>query len=261
MKEVKIFGERNTGTNALKRIIENNSKSICLPGTVQDVDSSHRLKFKKWKLLQLSTGKSELWYKRRQAAEIDKIFSKQPLTNKWKHSATYTHDVIQLQNVTVLFCIRHPVSWIYGLWKKPYHALQPTPNEFKEFIKVDWELMERDNLNTRTLKPVELYIEKLNSYIDIIEKLQAKKINFKIIKMEELILQQESVFENIKNVLLSPNLEFSKLSNSTKSKNLDLEYYKYFYGNEIWRTEISKHIADITDQIPTELYKYFDYEP
>ena len=38
LRHVKIFGERNTATNALKALIETNSEATALPGVSSEID-------------------------------------------------------------------------------------------------------------------------------------------------------------------------------------------------------------------------------
>src|SRR5436190_19953167 len=88
---VKIFGERNTGTNALSQFIAQNSESLLIPGTffqLPKVDPSV--------LKQKGRGETERL--------IDLAFSHQPPTFQWKHCATnFTNeDLAQFSNCTTL---------------------------------------------------------------------------------------------------------------------------------------------------------------
>src|SRR5689334_19643971 len=69
---VKIFGERNTGTNALSQFIAQNSESLLLPSTFFQLPNADP---------------AILIQKGRDEAErlIDLAFARQPPTFQWKH--------------------------------------------------------------------------------------------------------------------------------------------------------------------------------
>src|SRR4051794_36912394 len=96
---VKIFGERNTGTNVLSAYIEKNSSSVLCGGTFQALSSVT--------LHQLQHLPAE---KREQL--IDDFFAQVSPSLQWKHAATnFTEEELEdFQDRLIIITIRNPVS-------------------------------------------------------------------------------------------------------------------------------------------------------
>jgi hypothetical protein len=76
MHRIKIFGERNTGTNALQKILEENSLSKCFPSNPEDLVPNYRRRYRKWRLLRILTFRDRNWFDRKRELEVDRIFSR-----------------------------------------------------------------------------------------------------------------------------------------------------------------------------------------
>jgi hypothetical protein len=160
MHRIKIFGERNTGTNALQKILEENSLSKCFPSNHEDLVPNYRRRYRKWRLLRILTFRDRNWFDRKRELEVDRIFHGQPIARFWKHSATLTSDVTSLRGASVFFCVRHPVSWVHALWRNPYNSISRLPENFSDFFHFEWSLLGRDNLGPGSVSPAALYIKK-----------------------------------------------------------------------------------------------------
>src|SRR5436190_895293 len=106
---VKIFGERNTATNALAKVIALNSGARCLPSTAAELDPDSARQAR-WSLTQRSKER-----------KIDAIFSGRGPLEAWKHCATNFPDASAFASALVVFTLRHPASWLLSLYKHPYH--------------------------------------------------------------------------------------------------------------------------------------------
>jgi len=259
--DVKIFGERNSATNALKIILESNSKSRVFPGTSRELEGRmdrywQKLRSSGQKVLGATTssgaGKGE--------EDVDKLFDGQPPTRSWKHTATYFESVEDFRGSLVIFCVRNPLSWTYSLFKNPHNAKSPVPSRFRDFLDMDWPLLGRDNLPFQALKPHQLCEEKVKSYSRMIEQLEAAKIAFKVVKFEDIVTGQEDVFASLAKHLKAPGKVFSPLHKSTKDKSKTASYYEAYYGDELWRNEIGAEVEVLSERLDSDLFSSFGYK-
>ena len=194
-------------------------------------------------------------------ALIDQAFSNTPPSHKWKHCATNFEDVSSFTDTLVVFCVRNPASWLLALQRKPYHAKNTVPQDFGTFLKMKWPTLGRENLEKYAPTPVELYNEKIKSYSNLIKKLDERKIKWTLVKFEDFAADQEFVFEALRPHLPHPERSFTPITRSTKEKGKDLEFYKTYYGRELWKNEIQKHdVRALKKSIDWSLASSFGYE-
>lgn len=245
---VKIFGERNTGTNALKRIIEQNSASRCLPSTALELDP--------FAMRRVRLALTPLARERR----TDAIFARRGPLEAWKHCATNFVDVSAFAGVLVLFTVRHPASWLVSFFKRPYHQLGWRPRDLEKFSEISWRTVERERLGGASLRPLELYQRKLESYLEFAERLSRYRIQHQFVRFEDLILHQADVFTGIAGDLLDPSPRFHELRESTKDKAKQLEDYQRYYGEERWREVIGDNLQQmVSAQIEWSNFGQFGY--
>jgi hypothetical protein len=250
---IKIFGERNTGTNALIRILKNNSESQFYPGTMSEL--SHTYPEKSTLFKKLGLGKVE------EEAAIDQAFNGRGLLERWKHSATFTtkEELSQLGACAFIITVRHPLSWLIGLYKNPYHILIDKPVDLLSFASTKWRTVGRENLPNNFYLPLDLLEEKLKSYLELIEKLEKENRPYKIIQFEKFVTNQKATFEDIRPMLDVPSFDFEELSESTKEKNKNSRFYATYYDNETWRKDFPE-IEYIKNTISRDLLSTFGYE-
>lgn len=258
---IKIFGERNTSTNALKKLIETNSASKVLPSVVRENDPDFMRRTWAWrKASKYGPARLKPYFEGQFQRRIDAVFDGVPPTHAWKHTATYFDDISVFDGVPVVFNVRHPASWLLSLYKNPYENLAARPASFGAFLDYDWKTAGRENLDQKSLKPAALYAEKLASYQVLIQQLKAAGLPYQVVKFEDIILDQAGVFERLRPLLQDPAAEVQVIQKSTKTNAKDLSYYQDYYGNEAWRAEISEHLATLRLQVPAEVCAAFDYE-
>ncbi|MES2119075.1 MAG: hypothetical protein V4513_00685 [Pseudomonadota bacterium] len=249
-KQVKIFGERNTGTNALTDMIELNSHSRCLPSVAKELEPQLARKIS-----------SRFVSRRRREAIIDQIFSRHGPLESWKHRATYFPDAAVFDGTLVVFTVRHPASWLLSFWKNPYHTFGRVPDTIEGFLQHEWRTAEREGLDRILMRPLELYHAKLRSYLVLSEELSALQIPQSFIRFEDLILRQEEVFRKLSPVLDRPNATFAPLLQSTKDDRKGLDFYIAYYGRELWRKELEGAYSKINENVDWGAVRKFDYLP
>ena len=180
---VKIFGERNTGTNVLSQLIEKNSQSKCLPSTEPEIDEQAFL----------NAHRPWILGRRMREWRFDRIFDGQDAVHSWKHCATNFEDVGIFRGVLVLITVRHPASWLSSLFQNPYQCLGRIPATFSEFIDFSWETNQRERLGRRSFKPIELYEAKIDSYLAFTERLSKADVAFRFVRFEDLVIAHRAV--------------------------------------------------------------------
>lgn len=235
---VKIFGERNTSTNALSRVLAANSGVEILPSQAMDLSGSRNV------AVRLARAVSR---DRPQPKEtiLDWALANQPASHAWKHCATLFDDLSPLDGCLVVVCVRHPASWLLALHRRPYNRLVPVPRRFADFLRMDWPTVRRDNLGGRTMTPVALYNEKLRSYRRLIAGRDARGQATRVCRFETFAVDQEAAVAEILPLLRDPAPRFRPLLGSTKEGDKDAAHYADYYGAERWRAEIDAEAADL----------------
>lgn len=245
----KVFGERNTGTNAFTQMMKRNSSTQFHPSTISELSPMRS------KVISMLS-KAGLKYEIRETL-IDSAFYGRPTVKMWKHSATNFY-LGPMHQTHFIFMVRHPLSWLIGLFRKPYHILVNKPQTLSEFSDLNWKVLRRDNVSKTHYKPLELYSEKLESYLFLIGQLEKNGIPYTVLKFEDLVTNQKRVFERLSPNLIMPNKTFVELSESTKDTSKNSQFYASYYSNEIWRSEFPE-IESICNPLSNEAMSFFGY--
>jgi hypothetical protein len=249
---VKIFGERNSATTALKLLIERNSSSRVLPSVAEELDPMFRARMRMLSRLPFGSRLGERY--------IDSVFRGNAPPFSWKHTATEFADIASLRDCVVVFAVRHPASWLLGLHRRPYHSSTRVPKSFAEFLAVRWKTVERDNLGRRSLRPAELWNMKLASYVSVSARLLDAGIPCRWVLFEDFVRDQASVFGALRGLLRNPTTAVSAITASTKERSKGLGYYRDYYGKKRWLADIDE--ADrkrIDDSVDWSLAARFGY--
>ncbi len=266
---VKIFGERNTGTNALSQVVASNSASKCLPGTERELDlHAWRRAHRRWVI----GDRMREWC-------FDRIFRGQDPLHSWKHCATNFDDITPFEEVLVVIMVRHPASWVLSLFRNPYQSIGALPPTLERFLDFKWQTNRRERLQRRRLTPLDLYEAKIDSYLSFTDRLSRLGFPFRFVRFEDLVLQQESVFHDLSGELSRPAELFQPLNASTKETDFfrkaaerhprpqrdrvsrDLDEYRRHYGEERWRKSLAGLEADINRRVDWDRLQRFGYEP
>jgi len=248
---VKIFGERNTGTNALSRIIEGNSDARCLPATSGDLNP----------LFGWIGNTAWLPGKRTRELLLDSVFERKGPLCAWKHCATNFANAAPFDGVLVLFTVRHPASWLVSLFNQPYQRLERTPSTLADFLNSKWETAGRERLGRATFRPLELLQVKLDSYFSFAEKLVERGIAHHFPRFEDVVLNQQAIYSSIAPDLENARTNFHELQTSTKDRSKTRDDYRDYYGNERWREAQTGLEASIDAQIDWRKFGQFEYRP
>lgn len=240
---VKVYGERNSGTNYLSQLMARNFDVRVMPGVTP----------RRW-LKQYGTGEDAK----------DRFFSEQYARNLgWKHAMAPTRRQLeslgvptsQLVFVTVT---KNPYSWLLSLFKRPYHATRRATT-FGELINSPWEPLGRENCVGEFQTPMELWNCKNRSYVSLYEA-NLRAIN---LRYEDILIDPLAVLQRLHEAASLPlkGTEFVNVTTSTKDARKDFQYYQDYYLNERWRERLAAaDVETINQHLDRRLVRYFSYE-
>ena len=268
---IKVFGERNTGTNYLLKLIDLNLDARLLPS----IAPKYVTTMQKW-----LPGQNECF--------VDVFFKFTCAQNLgWKHSLVDQIDLYQKikkksgAKIHVITLTKNPYTWLLSLYKRPHHyrhkfnffkhplawfmSLYKSPSNytikqgtFEEFLRSPWLTVGRENSPKEIENPMILWNIKNASYIQINEKKSGINLRY-----EDLLLDPEKVLEDIRNVFgLEKNLQkFINLEWSTKGDKTVFTDYQKYYLEEKWKQKLSEEAINIINKyLDDKLLSYYQYE-
>lgn len=229
---LKIYGERNTGTNYLTRLIETNLSAELLPGTAPPALSHFR---------HLSSDEEKL---------IDGYFKwTYPFNLGWKHAAPRPLNVLSRypgyrRLSGLIFLVRNPYSWLLSLHKNPYHQTGMASCTFEQFLRRNWLIHQRDEIGKPALNPIQLWNRKVGSY------LEAGHASSLIIRFEDLVNEPELWTRRIADQFDSALSErwFTNIEASTKSSDQNHSEYRTYYRLERWKEKLGPISIELINQ-------------
>ena len=243
---IKIYGERNTGTNYLAKIIELNLSAALLPGIVPPL--LMKLQNKVPYFEQIRDLYFTLTYSRN-------LGWKHTVVKNDKKLSRYKKNNTDLCFLTIT---KNPYSWLLSLYKRPYHFTRKSYEmSFEYFLKSPWRTLKRENAPKVVPNPIELWNLKNSSYLGL---LNERTLN---ITSEILIENPDGVINNVCEKFGIPKLQnhFINFEASTKDKTKNTDHYRKYYLNEMWRSEISEEsLCIINRYLDFEVLEHFGYE-
>ena len=236
---LKIFGERNCGTNYLQKLAYDNLEVAILGGGVP-------VRFSRTK---------QNWFRE----FFFFLTAKRNLG--WKHGVPNINHIKKFKHADSLHIVtitKNPYSFLLSLYKRPYHYVGEKPSTFQEFLESPWILQNRDGINKKKLdSPVELWNYKNAAYLG----LQSHFDFVSNIRYEDLLSKPETIF---KQVCSDGGIEVKSFHNaysSTKKSNMTYEDYANYYLNELWKSKLNvDSINVINGYLDYSLVEKFGYQ-
>lgn len=212
VEQIKVFGERNTGTNWLESLVMNN----------YDIPVIHHRQIIKQKTTEAEQKFIESLPKK------NRIFVRERVNDcifeyrakhlfGWKHTAVISDGLEQhpeFKKTGFVFIVKHPYTFIKSLHKRPYHALTEVPQSVDKFITTPWPTLHRDNINQPLLSsPVELWNHKVRSYFKFLE---LNRENAVLFRYESLLENHELLFKSLEEKLCLASKSRLPVLESTK---------------------------------------------
>jgi hypothetical protein len=182
---VKVFGERNTGTNFLNQLLLLN-----VDATVLDHGTNARASTRLSRFSCLSASEQLLFFER--LVDQDR-HDEYPQNYGWKHSfltlATLQGSPL-FGSTAFLLLIRNPFRFLSSLHRRPYNLLPRPTGSLADFIAAPLLANQRDGLDDVFVEnPVDLWNRKVASFFDVQSALPHQA---RIIAYEQLVADPEN---------------------------------------------------------------------
>ena len=241
---LKVYGERNTGTNYLSQLLALNMRSTELPGAVPQ-----------WmaRMTRSMPGRERF-----RDAYFRFTFS---CYLGWKHSkvlpaAKLKHVPLATQ-AKFITLTKNPYSWLLSLYRRPYARRSPRAVSFESFVTSPWRTVGRDNTSVLLPSPVHLWNEKNASYLEL------ESISSAIhLRYEDLLLNPVATLEQISRALDVgwKRGKFVNVEKSTKGDSSTFPEYRQYYLQKQWRKDLSSSVIHrINANLDPDVVRLYGY--
>ncbi|MET7244257.1 hypothetical protein ABZT49_12880 [Methylobacterium sp. EM32] len=182
---IKIFGERNCGTNFLIQLCSRNFTAIKV---LEHGDNT------------VPNSRSHIFDENFRYFALNRLIDNQRLEEfqsnfGWKHSAVtscYLRMAEIFDKTMFLFIVKNPYSYLNSLFRRPYN-LMPLRNTTKsEFLRSAFIANQRDNLDDILIEsPIDLWNRKTKSYLTVVNDIS----NARLIRYEDLVVDLAGFLE------------------------------------------------------------------
>lgn len=246
MKLIKIYGERNTNTNYLGQLISLNLDVAEIPGVVP------RAMKRIQKKLPAKNALRDIYFQFTYVRNLG-----------WKHAKVEDPQrirkcsLVKSNEVHFITLTKNPYSWLLSLFRRPYHQHYKVKPDFESFLEMEWNTTRRDNTAKKIANPIELWNIKNRAYLPLQQ-------------LNALNLTTESIFNDAASIIKLISTRFSincrttnfvNFDESTKYESRDSQYYRDYYTNDRWRSELSDSAIEIINRhLDKNLMEHFGYE-
>ena len=224
--QIKVFGERNTGTNWLENLLMQNYDAPVIHhrGIISQEMTDLERKF----LASLPRVQQLFMEEKIKDAIFETKGSK---LFGWKHSSVLSENINKhpkFNETGFIFLVKNPFSFIKSLHKRPYNTLINVPKKVDDFIITPWPTLHRDYTCSPLLEtPVELWNYKVSSYCNFLDSHK----NALLLRYESLLENHELLFSLVEEKFkLKPKTRLPILK-STKFDKLNTDDYRNKYLN------------------------------
>ena len=263
---LKVFGERNTGTNFLQSFLRLNTSLKVLKGGDGGRDDIKK-QFKNF--ISKHDIKDPFAHKLVMESLLDQESTKRSQTNfGWKHAFVcpkMLSKVSGFDDVCFVFIIRNPWRFISSLHQKPYNLLPKPTADLSHFIRSPIYVNQRDRLSSRLINnPVELWNLKVRSYFEFSLAYPKQSL---IVYYEDLVLSPDRFADHLRNYcavkekIIVPNDSSKKHRGDTKTFAEFCEEVRCYNPRKVLGESIFSLIAAQLDQdliAQTPYQEYFD---
>lgn len=253
---LKIYGERNTGTNYLTALMAQNLSAKILNGRVDDKDVLTQLTRRLHRFMPSITRSLH-------EAARDRFFEATFAHNLgWKHMNPDIERIgpEALASVRFLMVVKNPYAWLLSLYQRPYHVGAKDVC-FEDFLDRHLGVMQkRENIGPDPLSPMEVWNCKMRGY----QALQAAAPHAMIVRYEYFLTDELVALESVANTLgIDLRRTYAPVGPGVKQDDRDVtqKHYAEYYLNEKWRDKLSaKALQKINASLDPKLVTQLGYE-
>jgi hypothetical protein len=242
---IKVFGERNTGTNFVEKVIR--------PNLACELCAGNLSKTRRWyyyavyRLLPYETARRiveasrDLEYKKKFQIELGWKHAKLPnLPDGTQGYPTGTGFIAVVKN---------PYSWLLSMHARPYQKAIKTQTSFSAFLREPWPTVGREHAERLSYdNPIQMWNDKVASYYTL-----HKYGPSIIVRYEDVLESVEAFVARISTAFsLKPHETLIIPSKSTKPDGRTTEDICNYYRSELWRAKLRD---DDVEYINTHLDK------
>lgn len=250
-RKIKVFGERNTGTRAVIRMLRSlDGVSISFPDApMPDLDLlSARVEEA------LSGFHRELYNDALQDIRRERLAG----LSAWKHAAPVIDGSYLEKAASVLFLVRDPYSWIAALYRHPYHKRTPKQKSLEAFLQCPWLTTKRDNTEPILLSPMMLWNEKLRAYCTFAA---AAPVPSTVLSFEAFVVDPVGALAEALDRFGIASAGLAEIEEPTKTKGVDRENRLAYYRAAKWEQELSpKAVKLINALVDWDVAATFGYQ-
>jgi len=254
---IKLFGERNTATRAVKQMLRN-TDGVQMFNTKR----GHDLGNVEWANMVASINLyiTDGWRRVYMDALRDNVAHHTAPLSMWKHAAPVWDDAFVDQNVTTIFCVRNPYSWALSMARKPYHMKATRTGDFLTFVKRPWLTERRDNVGIVLRSVMDLWTQKMRAYAEFADQAELSGGQYAYVRFEDFVDDPAATLART----LKPfgkNITAEPIQVSTKGGHQTLSDLQNYYRNEDWKDRLTAStVQAINDLMDWPLVDQFCYE-
>lgn len=247
---LKIFGERNTGSNYLHRVCAQNFLVVLLQGDVQEIWGLGRAIAKK-------TGNQFFVRQALHDMEIRRILQSD---FGWKHAAPDL-GVIDASAITkytrFVVLTKHPYSWLKSLHRNPYSFTAPDP-DFSRFIRAEFPVNFSDGLpGLQACNPPTLLRHKVLAYRRLIQ----SRHDVVHLRYEDVIQDFDAAMHRLAPRMFRKTETFVNFNKDVKGKHRQLVDFQRQYSLDSVREGFGEgDIAFCRAAIGEDMFSFLGYE-
>lgn len=239
---IKVYGERNTGTNYVTALLDRNFKVGLPSGKVPRAELARQRK-----LVGVASRVSPRagdWLSERMR---DRYHAKHfDETLGWKHARIDVDRVRRRAEVGFVPMVKHPYSWAMSMQRRPYHAAGRSAG-LVEFLRTPYRLVGRDGVAAPSLLPMEIWNAKVASYFALRDAVPERVV---FSRYEDILVGEEDWLRQVARAFgLAEPERIARVPESTKEAAKGHDYYADYYGNERWRAELGAEACELMDSL------------
>ena len=250
---LKVFGERNTGSNYLEHLCEANFVVSRLRG-----DSGVLWELGTRLVGDLEPNRSIAFQQAIHDIEMQRM-SRSDFG--WKHSAPCVRVILaQPHAVQTVFLIvtKHPYSWARSLHRRPY-SFHSMPAVFSDFIRGDFPVSYSDCLRANAaVNPISMLRAKALSYAELLQ----SGLCVRLIRYEDFLDDGQRELDALSPFLIRRNDVYVDIENDVKGSSRRREDYARDYALEEAGESLEPRDRDfIVEHLGEDVFELLGYRP
>lgn len=254
---LKIFGERNTGTRAIVRMLQESATKwpkVDLGPIDENKDHIAALH------QQVNGFRKSTWRKIYHDALLDMESELGGPVRAWKHSKPVWDAEYARRNIHIVFSVRDPYSWFLALARRPYHRRGIRANSLEDFAIHPWMTVGRDNMDRVVPSPICLWNGKVAAYQPFRDQADQSGLKTALVRFETFVTTPEETIANVLDGLGEPYESISRIETSTKEDKRPLSEIIDYYRDEKWKSWLTRGlVAGLNDQIDWDVAGIYGY--